>query len=72
MKDFQNFLLPLTKPFEINSELTAINSLTSLTLLKSSRTADTSQSITPPNFTHPQSKFLPHKTMKLARVLNNF
>ena len=45
MKNFQDVLLPLQKPFEIDSELTASSPLTSEKFLNASSTADTPNSI---------------------------
>lgn len=48
MKNFQDVLLPLQKPFEINSELTETSPLTSGKLLTSGSIADTSNNIAVP------------------------
>jgi len=48
MKNFQDVLLPLQKPFEINSELTENTPLTSGNLLNSGSIADSSNSIPVP------------------------
>jgi RHS repeat-associated protein len=48
MKNFQDVLLPLQKPFEINAELTATNLLTSGNPLTSGSIADTPNSIAAP------------------------
>ncbi|AFZ10825.1 hypothetical protein Osc7112_6724 (plasmid) [Oscillatoria nigro-viridis PCC 7112] len=48
MKNFQDVLLPLQKPFEINSELTETTPFTSGKLLNSGSIADSSNSIPVP------------------------